>query len=98
MVAGELTEPGEEALMHARRFSLLTFVAFAFAGVAVAKNAGNSTDAINPHSSRYGHPYRHGVHPTRETHEKMKAWEAANRGVVRPADVEHKERGSVAAA
>jgi len=83
--------------MHARRFALLTFVSFAFAGVAVAKDAGNATDAINPHSPRYGHPYRHGAHPTRETHEKMKAWEAANRGVVRPADAEHKERGSVGA-
>ena len=83
--------------MHARRFALLTFASFAFAGVAVAKDAGNATDAINPHSPRYGHPYRHGVHPTRETHEKMKAWEAANRGVVRPADAEHKERGSVGA-
>ena len=83
--------------MHARRFALLTFVSFAFAGVAVAKDAGNATDAINPHSPRYGHPYRHGVHPTRETHEKMRAWEAANRGVVRPADAEHKERGSVGA-
>src|SRR6266513_748897 len=97
MVAGELTEPGEEPLMHARRFSLLTFVSLAFAGVAVAKDAGNATDAINPHSPRYGHPYRHGVHPTRETHEKMKAWEAANRGVVRPAEAAHKERGSVGA-
>ena len=83
--------------MHARRFALLTFVSFAFAGVAVAKDAGNATDAINPHSPRYGHPYRHGVHPTRETHEKMKAWEAANRGVVRPADAEHKEQSSVGA-
>jgi len=83
--------------MHARRFALLTFVSFALAGVAVAKDAGNATDAINPHSPRYGHPYRHGVHPTRETHEKMKAWQAANRGGVRPADAEHKERGSVGA-
>ena len=83
--------------MHARRFALLTFVSFAFAGVVVAKDAGNATDAINPHSPRYGHPYRHGVHPTRETHEKMQAWEAANRGVVRPADAEHKERGNVGA-
>jgi len=61
------------------------------------RTPGNATDAINPHSPRYGHPYRHGVHPTRETHEKMKAWEAANRGVARPADAEHKERGSVGA-
>src|SRR5256886_1566537 len=92
-----LFRSGEEPLMHARRFALLTFVSFAFAGVAVAKDAGNATDAINPHSPRYGHPYRHGAHPTRETHEKMKAWEAANRGVVRPADAEHKERGRVGA-
>ena len=84
--------------MYARRFALLTLVALTFTGAAVgAKEAGNATDAINPHSPRYGHPYRHGVHPTRETHEKMKAWEAANRGVVRPADAEHKERGSVGA-
>src|SRR5258707_13116602 len=83
--------------MHARRFALLTFVSFAFAGVAVAKDAGNATDAINPHLPRYGHPYRQGCPPTGETQEKMKAWEAANRGVVRPADAEHKERGSVGA-
>src|SRR5207248_3550226 len=75
------------------RFALLTFVSFAFAGVVVAKDAGNATDAINPHSPRYGHPYRHGVHPTRETHEKMKAWEAANRGVVRPARSEERRVG-----
>jgi PKD repeat protein len=79
--------------MRACRFAVLTFVSFAFAGIAVAKDAGNATDVINPHSPRYGHPYRHGVHPTRETHEKMKAWEAANRGVLRPADAEHKEHG-----
>jgi serine protease len=66
-------------------------VAFAFTGIAVAKDAGNATDAINPHSPRYGHPYRHGVHPTRETHDKMKAWAATHPGVVRPADAEHKE-------
>src|SRR2546430_9706692 len=65
-----LFRSGEEPLMHARRFALLTFVSFAFAGVAVAKDAGNATDAINPHSPRYGHPYRHGVHPTRETDRK----------------------------
>ncbi|HWY00582.1 MAG TPA: PKD domain-containing protein, partial [Mycobacterium sp.] len=81
--------------MHGRRLALLTFVALTtFTGIAVgAKDAGNATDAINPHSPRYGHPYRHGVHTTRETHDKMKAWEAANRGVVRPADAMHKEQG-----
>ena len=29
----------------------------------------------NPYSPAYDHPYRHGVMPTRETNEKMKAWE-----------------------
>jgi PKD repeat protein len=79
--------------MHTPRLALLTLVVCAFAGGAVAKEAGNATDAINPHSPRYGHPYRHGVHPTRETHEKMKAWEAANRGVVRPGEAQRKEKG-----
>src|SRR5438132_2360831 len=83
----------QEPRMHARRFALLALVAFSFTSTAVvAKDAGNATDAINPHSPRYGHPYRHGVHPTRETHEKMKAWEASNRAV-RPADAVHKEKG-----
>jgi PKD repeat protein len=80
--------------MHACRFALLSFVSLGFAGIAIAKDAGNATDTLNPHSPRYGHPYRHGVQPTREAHEKMKAWEAAHPGVVRPADAEHKERGS----
>ena len=80
--------------MHARKIALATLVACAFAGTAVAKDAGNATDAINPHSPRYGHPYRHGVHPTRETHEAMKAWEAANHGVVRPGETQRKEKHS----
>src|SRR2546430_6842896 len=54
-----LFRSGEEPLMHARRFALLTFVSFAFAGVAVAKDAGNATDAINPHSPRYGRSEEH---------------------------------------
>src|SRR5439155_24386697 len=83
--------------MHARRFALLTFVFFAFAGVAVAKDAGNATDAINPHSPRYGHPYRHGVVPTRETHENMRAWAAANRPV-HPSAAANKPHGAAAVA
>jgi serine protease len=49
-------------------------------GVAGAqtKQAGNATDVVNPHSPRKGHPYRHGVVPTREAHAKMRAWAAAN--------------------
>jgi serine protease len=46
---------------------------------AQSKDAGNATDVVNPHSPRNGHAYRHGVVPTRETHEKMRAWNAANR-------------------
>jgi len=46
-----------------------------------AKDARNATDAVNPHSPRVGHPYRHGVVATREVHEKMRSWAAANRPV-----------------
>src|SRR5579859_2864191 len=31
----------------------------------------------NPYSPAYGHAYRHGAVPTRETHAQMKAWEAS---------------------
>ncbi|MRD46590.1 PKD domain-containing protein [Caenimonas koreensis DSM 17982] len=48
---------------------------------AQAKDGGNATDAINPYSPRYGHPYRHGVVPTREVHSLMKAWADRNVGV-----------------
>src|SRR3569832_1343278 len=53
-----------------------------FAGTAHAqdKDAGNATDAVNPHSPRFAHPYRHGAHPTREQHEKMKGWAHAHNG------------------
>jgi len=79
--------------MDARRFILLALVTLSFTSIAVvAKEAGNATDAVNPHSPRQGHPYRHGVHPTLETHQQMEAWEASNR-TVRAADAEHKEQG-----
>ena len=48
--------------------------------LAQAKDPGNATDAVNPHSPRHGHPYRHGVVPTREQHEHMKAWGRAHIG------------------
>ena len=31
----------------------------------------------NPYSPAFDHPYRHGVMPTRETNDRMKAWEHA---------------------
>jgi len=80
--------------MHARGIALATLVASALAGIAVAKDAGNATDVINPYSPRYGHPYRHGVHPTREAHENMKAWEGANREAVRPGEAQRREKRS----
>ena len=42
------------------------------------KDAGNATDVINPYSPRFGHPYRRGVVPKRETHQNMKAWREQN--------------------
>jgi len=53
------------------------------AGVVLALGATSALaapDAItsNPYSPAYGHPYRHGVVPTRESHQKMKEWEAAH--------------------
>jgi serine protease len=65
-------------------------------GVAGAqtKQAGNATDVVNPHSPRNGHPYRHGVVPTREAHAKMKAWVAANRNLTRQSEKSGKSHGA----
>jgi len=56
------------------------------AGSVYADAGGNPSDngdnphgwTNNPYSPAYDHPYRHGVMPTRETYEKMQAWEHAN--------------------
>jgi serine protease len=40
--------------------------------------AAPSAPETNPYAPSYDHPYRHGVVPTREVHEKMKAWEKAH--------------------
>lgn len=63
---------------------------------APAKDAGNATDVVNPYSPRNGHAYRHGVVPTREVHEKMRAWSAANHPV--PAAVRAGKATTAAAA
>ena len=79
--------------MHARTLALVLLAALACAGIAAqAKEAGNATDALNPYSPRYGHPYRHGAHPTREAHDSMKTWEAGNR-VLRAAEAAAKDQG-----
>ena len=46
------------------------------AGITSVLAAPNSE--TNPYSPKNGHPYRHGVIPTREVHQKMKGWEAAH--------------------
>ncbi|WP_043292783.1 pre-peptidase C-terminal domain-containing protein [Rhodanobacter denitrificans] len=43
-------------------------------GAATPAAAGNRT--LNPYSPAYGHPYRHGVFPTREAHARMKQYQA----------------------
>ena len=75
------------------RYALVALAAIACLSVAAqAKESGNATDALNPFSPRYGHPYRHGAHPTREAHEAMRSWAASNQAQ-RPADVARKEHG-----
>jgi len=49
-------------------------------GMALAQDKGNGNEnphgwTNNPYSPAYDHPYRHGVLPTRETNDRMKAWE-----------------------
>ncbi len=68
--------------MHTVLIGLVAALSISSGGAhAQVKNAGNATDVVNPHSPRHGHPYRHGAVPTREAHENMKAWAAANRPV-----------------
>lgn len=63
-------------------------------GPALAQKAGGDrTDTINPHSPRFGHPYRRGVLPTREQHALMRAWERANPRVRSPAELEKLTQG-----
>src|SRR5947209_1234138 len=60
---------------------LIGLVALVFSPIgahAQAKDAGNASDVLNPHSPRYEHLYRHGAHPTREQHSKMREWEFAD--------------------
>jgi PKD repeat protein len=64
---------------------------------AQAKDAGNATDVINPHSPRYAHPYRHGVVATRETHAQMRLWADQNRPV-HPSVSANKLHGAAATA
>jgi len=48
------------------------------AAQAQPKDAGNATDTVNPHSPRFGKPYRHGAVPTREQHSLMSDWAATH--------------------
>ena len=61
--------------------ALLALVAtwgVSFQAQAQGKDAGNATDAVNPHSPRHEHPYRHGAVPTREAHALMQEWAEKN--------------------
>ena len=43
---------------------------------AAASSAASSNAVRNPYSPAYGHPYRHGVFPTKEAHSRMKQYAA----------------------
>ena len=68
-------------ISHNRTRLRCTFLAVATllgltAATAFAQDAGKGVQ--NPYSPAYGHEYRHGAFPTRETNDKMKAWEHAH--------------------
>jgi serine protease len=59
--------------------SAMTAAFTAALGVTIGNVLAQSSNAvINPFSPAVGHPYRHGVVPTKETHDKMEAWRKAN--------------------
>ena len=84
--------------LHAVLIGLAATLSLTFGGAfAQSKDAGNATDVVNPHSPRYGHPYRHGAVPTREAHENMKSWAAQNHPV-HPSAAAGKLHGATGAA
>src|SRR5690349_11913291 len=81
--------------MRAIRAALIAILSLGI-GVAGAqtKQAANSTDTVNPHSPRTGHPYRHGAVPTREAHANMRAWADSHRRLVPPSEFAGKRHGA----
>jgi serine protease len=81
---------------RSRRLTAATVTACAALSVAATLTATIATDAsaspastvdtapsggvTNPYSPAYGHPYRHGVVPTRELNTQMHRWEAQTKG------------------
>jgi serine protease len=72
-----------------RKASRLTAYALASVALCVAGGLSHAEDngkgndnphgwTNNPYHPAYDHPWRHGVMPTRETNERMKAWEHAH--------------------
>ena len=64
-------------------FALTTLTACLVGGIALAQdkasdNANPHGWTNNPYNPAYDHPYRHGAVATRETNERMKAWENAH--------------------
>ncbi len=56
-------------------------VAASGAPASAAPTVTQAAGTVNPESPAYGHPYRHGVTPTRETAQKMASWAQAHPNV-----------------
>ncbi|HEX2668409.1 MAG TPA: Ig-like domain-containing protein [Gammaproteobacteria bacterium] len=53
-----------------------------WAGAPQALTSHPTSKISNPYSPAYGHPYRHGVIPTRDVHQKMKQWRARHQSIL----------------
>ena len=80
MINSKQTERSRKA-PHLASYVLTALAACGLvSGMALAQDKGNGNEnphgwTNNPYSPAYDHPYRHGVLPTRETNDRMKAWE-----------------------
>lgn len=63
-------------LDHAKRSLLKTIAVTALFAVGTAGAAASDSSVTNPYSPAYGHGYRHGVVPTRESLRNMNAFDA----------------------
>lgn len=62
--------------MKLMRFILFLISACLVSGACLAGTEAADHSVANPYSPAYGHPYRRGVVPTRDTWSRMKAWRA----------------------
>jgi len=63
--------------MKVMRSMMFLLSACLVSGTCLADTAAADHAVVNPYSPAYGHPYRRGVLPTRDTLDKMRAWRAA---------------------